>query len=130
MKYPFGKPAKITGSKAATRSSECKVGIPDLCRLFAFRALIRVNPGRKAWTVVGVLPSHFIFPDPRFEPDVYVPAADLSTGTSLGSTKVTLEMVPTIGRLRKGVSLRQAQAQLNLFFRNRERGTHRSSCRH
>lgn len=80
-----------------------------------------ITMGGKAWTVVGVLPAHFVFPDPGFEPDVYVPA-DLSADTSLGTTNLSVEELGTIGRLRKGVSLQQARAELNLFFQNRAKG--------
>lgn len=80
-----------------------------------------ITLGGKAWTVVGVLPAHFLFPDPGFSPDIYVPL-DLSTNTNLGTTKLTIQAIPTIGRLRTGVTLQQAQAELNLFFRNRRKG--------
>ena len=75
----------------------------------------------KAQTVVGVLPAHFVFPDPATEPDLYVPF-DLDTDTRLESTNITVVMVPTITRLRDGVTLPQAQAELNLFERNRVKG--------
>ncbi len=77
--------------------------------------------GGKAQTVVGVLPAHFIFPDPAAEPDLYVPD-DLDTDTRLESTNISIVMVLTIARLRDGVTLPQAQAELNLFERNRVKG--------
>ena len=80
-----------------------------------------ITLGDKAWTVVGVLPAHFIFPDPAIEPDVYIPAG-LSTSTSLVSTEITVENVQTIGQLRNGVSVQQAQAELKLFAENRVKG--------
>jgi predicted permease len=75
----------------------------------------------KAQTVVGVLPPHFVFPDPAAEPDLYVPD-DLDTDTRLESTTIRIVSVLTIARLRDGVTLPQAQAELNLFERNRVKG--------
>jgi putative ABC transport system permease protein len=75
----------------------------------------------KAQTVVGVLPAHFTFPDPAAEPDLYVPA-DIDTDTSLQTTNVTVYTVLAIARLRDGVTLPQAHADLNLFERNRVKG--------
>jgi len=75
----------------------------------------------KAQTVVGVLPAHFIFPDPATEPDLYVPAG-IDTDTSLQTTNVSVYTVLTIARLRDGVTLPQAQAELDLFEQNRVKG--------
>jgi putative ABC transport system permease protein len=75
----------------------------------------------KAQTVVGVLPAHFIFPYPATEPDLYVPAG-IDTDTSLQTTNVSIYTVLTIARLRDGVTLPQAQAELNLFEQNRVKG--------
>ncbi len=75
----------------------------------------------KAQTVVGVLPAHFVFPNPAAEPDLYVPAA-MDTGTNLATTNVSVWTVPAIARLRYGVTLPQAQAELNLFEQNRVKG--------
>jgi predicted permease len=75
----------------------------------------------KAQVVVGVLPAHFIFPDSAAEPDLYVPAG-IATDTSLQSTDVKVYTVLTIARLRDGVTLPQAQAELNLFEQNRVKG--------
>jgi hypothetical protein len=75
----------------------------------------------KAQVVVGVLPAYFIFPDSAAEPDLYVPAG-IDTDTSLQSTDVKVYTVLTIARLRDGVTLPQAQAELNLFEQNRVKG--------
>ncbi|HEX4066728.1 MAG TPA: ABC transporter permease [Acidobacteriaceae bacterium] len=75
----------------------------------------------KPWTVVGVLPAHFVFPDPALEPDVYIPA-DLSADTALASAEITIDFVQPIGRLRNGVTLQQAQAELRLFVESRAKG--------
>jgi predicted permease len=75
----------------------------------------------KTQTVVGVLPAHFVFPDPAAEPDLYVPDG-LDTDTRLESTNISVVMVLTIARLRDGVTLPQAQAELNLFEQNRVKG--------
>jgi len=75
----------------------------------------------KAQTVVGVLPAHFVFPDPAAEPDLYVPAG-MDPDTSLKTTNISIWGVLTIARLRDGVTLPQAQADLNLFEQNRVKG--------
>jgi predicted permease len=75
----------------------------------------------KAQTVVGVLPARFVFPDSAAEPDLYVPAA-MDTDTSLQSSNISVVMMMTIARLRDGVTLSQAQADLNLFEQNRVKG--------
>jgi predicted permease len=75
----------------------------------------------KAQTVVGVLSAHFVFPDPAAEPDLYV-LEDLDTDTRLESTNILVVMVLTVARLRDGVTLQQAQADLNLFEQNRAKG--------
>jgi putative ABC transport system permease protein len=75
----------------------------------------------KAQAVVGVLPAHLIFPDPAAEPDLYVPTG-MDTDTSLETTNISVWVVPTIARLRDGVTLPQAQADLKLFEENRVKG--------
>jgi predicted permease len=75
----------------------------------------------KAQTVVGVLPAHFLFPDSAAEPDLYVPAG-IDADTRLQTTNVRIYTVLTIARLREGVTLPQAQAELNLFEQNRVKG--------
>jgi putative ABC transport system permease protein len=75
----------------------------------------------KAQTVVGVLPAHLVFPDSAAEPDLYVPAA-MDTDTTLDSTNISVVMMMAIARLRDGVTLSQAEADLNLFERNRVKG--------
>ncbi len=77
-----------------------------------------ITLGGKAQTVVGVLPAHFIFPDSSAEPDLYIPAG-IDSDTNLLTTNINIWMVLTIARLRDGVTLPQAQADLNLFERNR-----------
>ena len=64
----------------------------------------------KLQTVVGVLPEHFLFPDPGIEPDVYFPAGfDRDTSVSRNSHVV---IVSAIARLRDGVSEPQADAEI------------------
>ena len=79
-----------------------------------------ITLGGKAWTVVGVLPVHFIFPDPAIEPDLYIPAG-LDTDTTVGPNS-RVYMMRVIGRLRAGASVEQAQAELKLFAENRSKG--------
>ena len=71
----------------------------------------------KAWTVVGVLPAHFIFPDSATEPDLYVPA-DFSADTTVTPTS-PVAFVGAIGRLRGGANVQQADVDLKLFAENR-----------
>jgi predicted permease len=80
-----------------------------------------INLAGKAQTVVGVLPAHFVFPDLADEPDLYLPD-DLDTDPRLENTNITIVMLATIARLRDGVTLPQAQAELNLFQQNRVKG--------
>jgi predicted permease len=80
-----------------------------------------INLAGKAQTVVGVLPAHFVFPDSAAEPDLYVPG-DLDTDTRLETTNISIVLVATIARLRDGVTMPQAQAELNLFEQNRVKG--------
>src|SRR5271168_4205728 len=72
-----------------------------------------ITLGGKAWTVVGVLPAHFIFPDSATEPDLYVPA-DFSSDTTVTPTS-PVAFVGAIGRLRGGANVHQADADLKLF---------------
>jgi putative ABC transport system permease protein len=74
----------------------------------------------KIQTVVGVLPAHFLFPDPAIEPDVYVPA-DFDSDATLSRQKF-IYMVSTTARLRDGVTAQQAQAELQTFAENRAKG--------
>jgi len=67
----------------------------------------------KSQTVVGVLPAHFLFPDPAIEPDVCVPA-DFDPDTNLSRDKNIL-MVSTTARLRDGVTEQRALAELQTF---------------
>ena len=76
-----------------------------------------ITLGGKGWTVIGVLPSNFVFPDSAVEPDVYVPA-DFSNATTVSPTS-PVEFVGAIGRLRDGANLQQANADLKVFAGNR-----------
>jgi putative ABC transport system permease protein len=70
-----------------------------------------------AQTVIGVLPARFSFPDLALEPDVYGPL-DLDGDTSFSVRKPVFG-IRTIARLRDGVSLEQAQAEVRTFFEQR-----------
>jgi putative ABC transport system permease protein len=72
----------------------------------------------KAWTVAGVLPAHFVFPDSAIEPDLYIPA-DLDVDTTVGPGLVY--PMRAIGRLRDSASLQQANADLKVFAVNRSK---------
>ena len=67
----------------------------------------------KLQTVVGVLPDHFLFPDPGIEPDVYFPAG-FDADTKVSREK-HIVIVNAIARLRDGVSEQQADAELQAF---------------
>ncbi|HLY40224.1 MAG TPA: ABC transporter permease [Terracidiphilus sp.] len=73
----------------------------------------------KAWTVAGVLPAHFIFPDPAMEPDLYIPAG-FSADTTVTPTS-PVAFVHTIGRLRDSATVQQANADLRLFAGSRSK---------
>ncbi len=75
---------------------------------------------KKAWTVVGVLPAHFIFPDSAIEPDLYIPAG-FDADTTLGPRSL-VSFVRAIGRLSDGANLQQARAELRLFAEARAKG--------
>jgi predicted permease len=74
----------------------------------------------KIQTVVGILPAHFLFPDPAIEPDVYVPA-DFDPDTNLSLEK-SISFVNATARLHDGVTAQQAQAELQAFAENRAKG--------
>ncbi|MGA9719911.1 MAG: ABC transporter permease [Acidobacteriaceae bacterium] len=68
----------------------------------------------KSLTVIGVLPARFNFPDLTLEPDVYA-TADLDRDTTLAIDKPIIG-IRTIVRLRPGVSIENAQAELQAFY--------------
>jgi putative ABC transport system permease protein len=74
----------------------------------------------KAWTVVGLLPGHFVFPDSAIEPDLYIPAG-LDADTTLGPRSLVY-MMRAIGRVRDGATIEQAAAELRLFAETRAKG--------
>ena len=76
-----------------------------------------ITLGGKAWTIAGVLPAHFIFPDPAIEPDLYIPAG-FSADTTVTPTS-PVGFVRTIGRLRDSANVQQANADLRLFAGSR-----------
>jgi predicted permease len=76
----------------------------------------------KEQTIIGVMPLHFSFPDLEMEPDVYAPA-DLGPDTNL-TVEQTVQMMKVIARLKPGVSMQQAQAELQAFFLARSHNYH------
>jgi len=76
----------------------------------------------KEQTIIGVMPPHFSFPDLEMEPDVYAPA-DLGPDTNL-TVEQTVQMMKVIARLKPGVSMQQAQAELQAFFSARAHNYH------
>jgi len=112
-------------------SSEDRVGGPDVILLShrLWESKFQSDPsviGRavtvdgKIQTVVGVLPAHFLFPDPAIEPDVYVPAG-CDPDTNLSRDK-SIWMVNSTARLRDGVTAQQALEELQTFAENRGKG--------
>jgi len=71
----------------------------------------------KEQTIIGVLPSHFSFPDSSIEPDYYAPAG-LKRDTTVS---VPFFVMYVIARLRPEVSIEQAQAEMQAFFEARGR---------
>jgi putative ABC transport system permease protein len=61
-----------------------------------------------AYTIVGVMPRGFVFPDILEAPDLYIPVA---TPAAAMATSL-FPFLCTIGRLRPGIGMEQAQAQL------------------
>jgi putative ABC transport system permease protein len=74
----------------------------------------------KEQTIVGVLPPRFIFPNLSVEPDYYAPAP-LESDTTVSVAKPVFGM-KVIARLRSGVSMEQAQAEMQAFFQARAKG--------
>jgi predicted permease len=67
-------------------------------------------------TIIGVLPPHFSFPDFALEPQIYG-LADLDPDTSPAAMAKNVFFMRAIGRLKPGVSMQQAQAEVqNLFL--------------
>jgi putative ABC transport system permease protein len=79
-----------------------------------------ITMGGKAWTVTGVLPDRFLFPDSALEPEVYIPAA-YDADTTVGPRSMVY-MVRVIGRLRDGSTEQEANADLRVFAANRAKG--------
>jgi predicted permease len=73
-----------------------------------------------SYTVIGVAPRHFSFPSLYLEPDLYGPAV-LERDTTVSIQK-SLWGVQPIARLRAGVSIEQAQAEMRTFFQARAKG--------
>jgi predicted permease len=73
-----------------------------------------------SYTVIGVLPRHFSFPSLNDEPDLY--------GTAVLDRTTTLSLegrfwgIRTIARLRPGVTVEQAKAEIEAFLRARANG--------
>lgn len=72
-----------------------------------------------AETIIGVLPANFSFPNYGLEPDIYAPA-DIDRDTSLAVDRGVMGIL-TMGRLRPGISVAEAQAELQTFFEARGR---------
>jgi predicted permease len=73
-----------------------------------------------SYTVIGVLPRYFSFPSPYLEPDLY--------GSAVLERNTTVSFIhpfwgiQAIARLRPGVTVEQAQAEMQAFFQARAQG--------
>ena len=73
-----------------------------------------------SYTVIGVLPRTFSFPSLYLEPDLYGSAV-LERDTTVSFTK-GFWGIQAIARLRPGVTVEQAQAEMRAFFQARALG--------
>jgi predicted permease len=73
-----------------------------------------------SYTVIGVLPRTFSFPSPYLEPDLYGSAV-LERDTTFTITE-QIWGIQTIARLRPGVTVEQAQTEMQAFFQARAQG--------
>jgi predicted permease len=74
----------------------------------------------KQQTIIGVLPPHFSFPDFALEPQVYR-LANLDPDTSPAAMVKPVSFMHAIGRLRPGVNMQKAQAEVQSLFLVRSR---------
>ncbi len=75
----------------------------------------------KSYTVIGVMPSAFEFPIQTPAPQLWTSSADDAydpTGDKPMTAQRGLHMLGIIGRLRPGVSIEQAKADLSVISRN------------
>lgn len=71
----------------------------------------------ESYTVIGVMPSSFLFPD-QSKVDALVPQR-LDVAEQL--TRKSMRLLQSIGRLKRGVGLGQARAELNVLIDNDRR---------
>jgi putative ABC transport system permease protein len=74
-----------------------------------------ITLGDAKWTVIGVMPSSFRFPDQR-KAEVLMPI-DLLNSPSWHAAKLDLRMIHILGRLRPHVTVAQAASDLNRILR-------------
>ncbi|HET9179611.1 MAG TPA: ABC transporter permease [Terriglobia bacterium] len=74
-----------------------------------------ITLGDAKWTVIGVMPPSFRFPDQR-KADVLMPI-DLLNSSSWYAAKDDLRMIHVLGRLRPHVTVAQAASDLNRILR-------------
>ena len=72
--------------------------------------IVRLNT--TAYTVIGVAPASFVFTDDLLSPDVYAPVTQM---TGLDLTDRNQEHFQLIGRLRPGVTVIEARANLSVL---------------
>jgi len=77
-----------------------------------------INMDRRNYTVVGVMPKEFQFPLGRPAPALWKSLADDADGKEPETQQRGFDVLGVIGRLRRGVTAEQAQADLNLIARN------------
>ena len=71
-----------------------------------------INLDMRSFTVVGILPASFRYPDGAAHQDVWIPIAQDPVFGPL-TRKPGIPVMSGIGRLKRGVSIAQAQADMN-----------------
>jgi putative ABC transport system permease protein len=71
-----------------------------------------INLDMRSFTVVGILPASFLYPDGAAHQDVWIPIAQDPVFGPL-TRKPGVPVMTGIGRLKPGVSIAQAQAEMN-----------------
>ena len=74
------------------------------------------------YTIVGILPSHFYLPSSREgteqrKPDIYIPYEPMAQRTALELNRLKMQVY---ARLRSGISLEQARAEMELIGKRLE----------
>ncbi|MEP7339762.1 MAG: ABC transporter permease [Acidobacteriota bacterium] len=85
---------------------------------------IRLN--EQSYTVVGILPAHFQYPEPF---QLWIPLALSETSAALAGYGEGMVLLKAIARLKPGVTLQQAQAELQTIGQRIQPATPRGNPR-